>query len=76
MKALKAVVALGLLAVVGLAVLRVLGFIDDNQALDYGGKSVGVIFIIGIGLGAVMMLLDSRKPPGDSSSSGEPGPKF
>lgn len=71
----RVVLAFAILAVMVSGGLWVLGFIGGGEAADSTGKVIGLIAIIGVGIGAVTMVLRGNKSAHPESSD-KPGPKF
>lgn len=54
---------------------RVFNFINQEQAMDYGGKAIGVLVVLALGAFLIGFLIKPKNSGAQDQSKG-PGPQF
>ncbi len=74
MKLFRATLILAVVVIAIFAILYAVGWVDQSQAFDYGGRALAVVVILGFALSGISLLAGRGKT---SSSETKPqGPKF
>ena len=76
MKTYKLILAFAVIIFATVAILWILGFIDQGQVLDVSGKAIGVVLILGVSGLAIVKVMSVPNSNKENSKPDQQGPQF
>jgi hypothetical protein len=76
MKTYKIILTFAVLIFAIVSILWVLGFIQQDQAMDVSGKAIGVVLILGVSALAIGKVISVPNSNSEEQKSNQQGPNF